>query len=178
MFFNKTLWSSLLTGCVPAVVLALYQSSPICLFRDSWTVPSVTARPSLCAVPAQPDTGTGATAFPQDFKELCCVNACSYLYNYREVIDCRGRFSNSDVTHVKIQMWSALPAVFCSQPFCLAVLMMCEAHGRHCCSRSLLVFYSISPPDISSEDAIWSVCKLLCILCMYCTLIHYFFRLI
>lgn len=64
-------------------------------------MPSVTARPSLCAVPAQPDTGTGATAFPQDFKELCCVNACSYLYNYREVIDCRGRFSNSDVTHVE-----------------------------------------------------------------------------
>lgn len=30
-----------------------------------------------------------------------CINACSYLYNCREVIDCRGRFSNSDMTRLE-----------------------------------------------------------------------------
>lgn len=95
-----------------------------------------------------------STAFPQDFKELCCVNACSYLYNYREVIDCRGRFSNSDMTHLEDPDVVGTSSCVLFPTFLSAVLMMCEAHGRHCCSRSLLVFYSISPPDISSEDAI------------------------
>lgn len=77
------------------------QSCPICLFRDTWTVPSVTRSVLFLSMP---DTGTGGHShcIPTGCKGTpCCANACSYLYNYREVIDCRGRFSNSDMTHLE-----------------------------------------------------------------------------
>lgn len=156
--------------------VALYQSSAACSGNLNCAFCPCTSL-ALCCSQTRLALGPQPLHSHRITGTFCCVNACSYLYNYREVTDCRGRFSNSDVTHLE-DPDVALAAVFCSQPFCLAVLMMCEAHGRHCCSRSLLVFYSISPPGMSSEDAILICCKLLCILCMYCTLIHYFFRLI
>lgn len=50
--------------------VAPFQSSPICLFRDTWTVPSVAARHSLCAVPKH---GGHSHCIPQGLKELSVV---------------------------------------------------------------------------------------------------------
>ena len=112
-------------------------------------------------------------------RTVCCVNACSYLYYSREVTDCRGRFSNSDMTHLehsalgrRCQLRSVpnLSVVRCS---------WCVRHTEGIAVVGHLFFFNpFLLLVLVLKMLFWSVCKLLCILCMYCTSIHYFFRLI
>lgn len=152
MFFNKTLLEFSVWMC--SCCGLLLHASPVqsaCSGIHELCLLSL----ALCCSWARLTLALGATAFPQDVKELSAVQMPAVIYTITGKSLIVGDVSQTLIWPTwKIQMWLALPAVFCSQPFCLAVLMMCEAHGRHCCSWSLLVFYSISPPGISSEDAI------------------------
>lgn len=67
--------------------------------------PETTTYHSLCAIPkhiVNPEIWGYRHWISTVLKRTaCCINACSYLYNYRGVTDCRGRFSNSDMTHLE-----------------------------------------------------------------------------
>lgn len=104
MLFNKPLWSSFLTGCVPAVVrcsIPIQSHLPVQGYMNCAFCPCTSL--VLCCS----QTCLALALGPQPLHShrikgtLCCVNACSSLYNYREVTDCRGCFSNSEVTHVE-----------------------------------------------------------------------------
>lgn len=113
-------------------------------------------------------------------RTVCCINAYSYLYNYREVIDCRGCFSNSDMTHLEhpnlgrhyqLRFVPNLSVLRCS--WCVR-----HTEGIAVVGHLFVFFNPFLLLVLVLKMLFWSVCKLLCILCMYCTLIHYFFRLI
>lgn len=64
-----------------------------------------TAYHSVCAIPKHVINieiwGLWALNFYSIKRTVCCINACRCLYNCREGSDCRGHFSNSDMTHLE-----------------------------------------------------------------------------